>query len=344
MKPNALLLALLLAGGQAALAQCVATPSFYGRSTYYTPSTGGTLNCAFPDALAPGIPTVAVSDLRYGTTPATQADLCGACVEVTGPAGKKVFMVRDRCPECAANQLDIQASALHYVGYFGTFDGKNATHFKVVACPLTAPVQFALKEGTNPYWSSVQVRNARYPIAKLEYRQSNGQYLALQRTQDNYFPLSGVGLAGRTATFRVTDNNGNAITETVKFSTITTPRQGPTVPGQHQFPNCATARAAFDPTAPLASPAHAEELVPSAHQLEVWPNPATSVVRLNWTDRNDEPMRVTIVNAQGLVVQRKDIKSLTAYALDTAELPNGVYHISLQAGSATNYAPLMVQH
>lgn len=340
MKSYALLFTLLLAGCQAALAQCVATPSLYGRSTYYTPSTGGTLNCSFPDALAPNIPIVAVSDLRYGTTAATQADLCGACVDVTGPAGSKVFMVRDRCPECASNQLDIEASALHYVGYFGTPDGKNDTHFKVVACPMTSPVQFALKEGTNAYWSSVQVRNSRYPIAKLEYRQSNGSYLALQRTQDNYFPLNGVGLAGHTATFRVTDNNGNAITETVKFSSTTTPRQGPTVQGQHQFPDCASHRALSG----AAAAAETGELVPSQHPLEAWPNPATNAVRLSWTDLNNEPVQVTIVNALGMVIQRQEVKSLDSYLVNTAELPDGVYHISLQAGKATNYTQLVVRH
>lgn len=343
MKPYVLLLALLLAGCQVALAQCVATPSLYGRSTYYTPSTGGTLNCAFPDALAPNIPTVAVSNLRYGTTAATQADLCGACVEVTGPAGRKVFMVRDRCPECDANQLDIQANALRYVGYFGTYDGKNPTNFKVVACPLLSPVLFALKSGTNPYWSSVQVSNARYPIARVEYRKGTS-YVTLPRTQDNYFPVDGVGLAGKTATFRLTDNNGNSITETVRFSTTIGSKQGPTVQGQHQFPNCAYARSALATTSPVASPANADELVPSQQKLEVWPNPATDAVRISWTDMNDEPVRVTIVNVQGVVVQRQEVKSLASYVVDTAALPDGVYHISLQAGKATNYTQLIVRH
>ena len=318
-----------------ARAQCVATPTLYGRSTYYTPSTGGTLNCAFPDGLASYIPTVAVSTLRYGGTPDTQADLCGACVSVTGPAGTRVFMVRDRCPECASNQLDIQASALTSVGYFGTFDGKNDTHFRVVACPMTSPVQFALKEGTNQYWSSVQVRNARYPIAKLEYRQ-NGAFVNLARTQDNYFPISGVGLAGKTATFRVTDNNGNSITETVTFSFTTSPRQGPTVQGQHQFPNCAYARngVAIAPDA----------LVPSTEKLTLWPNPATNAARLSWPAFNEQPVRVTVVNAQGLVLLQQDVKTLAGFELNTAAYPDGLYHVSLRAGQATNYTPLLVKH
>lgn len=356
MKPRVILfaLALGLGGAQQAQAQCKPSPNNYGHSTRNKFQAAHEQACGFPDGLR-GIPSVAISTSRL-----KGSQFCGACVEVTGYNANrtvygtpKVFMVRDECPECLVNQLDIDWQVgSQYIGRFnvptgvpGIRPGTSPTSFRVVPCPFRDPVQFALQNVANRYWSAVQVSNTRYVLQKLEYKY-NGVFVNLPRASYNYFPLNlpggSVDLHGKTVTFRLTDENGNSIVETVHFSTVITSNgyQGPLVAGQSQFPDCANHRALSG----AAAAAEIGELVPSQHKLEVWPNPATDAVRMSWTDLNDEPVRVTIVNAQGVVMQRQEVKSLAAYVVDTAALPDGVYHISLQAGKATNYTQLIVRH
>ena len=149
-------------------------------------------------------------------------------------------------------------------------------------------------------------------------------------------------LHGQTATFRLTDENENSIVETMDFSPVITANgyQGPLVAGQGNFPDCANHRALSGAEA-AAEPG---ELVPSQHKLGAWPNPATGVVRLSRTDLNNEPVQVTIVSAQGMVVERRLVESLSGYEFDTTTLPDGVYHVSMQAGKATYYTKLLVKH
>ena len=356
MKPYVTLfaLALGLGGAQQAQAQCKPWSNIYGHSTRNHFQAAHEQACGFPDGLR-GIPSVAISTSRL-----KGSEFCGACVEVTGYNANntvygtpKLFMVRDECPECLVNQLDIDWQVgSQFIGRFnvppgvpGVRPGTSPTSFRVVPCPFRDPVHFALKNDANRYWSAVQVSNTRYVLHKLEYRH-NGAYVNLPRASYNYFPLSlpggSVDLHGKTATFRLTDENGNSIVETVHFSTVITANgyQGPLVAGQGNFPDCANHRA----LAGAEAAAEPGELVPSQHPLEVWPNPATGTVRLSWTDLNNEPVQVTIVNAQGMVVEQRLVQSLSAYEFDTTTLPDGLYHVSMQNGKATNYTKLLVKH
>ncbi|MBC8085411.1 MAG: T9SS type A sorting domain-containing protein [Hymenobacter sp.] len=343
---------LLLGGTFQTLAQkCAPSPTYTERSTYYEPKQDGSLNCAFPANFAPTIPTVAVSTLRYGTSGANNAQLCGACVEVKGPRGKYVFMVRDRCPDKICNDdpnmLDIEKKYLSKVGDFGTFDGRNRVSWKVVACPLNSSsrIQFALKAGSNQWWSSIQVRNARYPITKVEYRLSNGAYRRLTRTQDNYFVLDGIGVVNRPSAFRVTDRNGNAVlsANVVLRAAAGSQRQGPTVQGQRQFPLCTANRAALDEeeeSAELSVQAPGTE----QQELRMWPNPAANAVQFAWEEFNESPIQLMVINAQGLVVLQQQVAKLAGYQLDTRALPAGLYRVSLQAEGKLTTKQLLVQH
>lgn len=343
--------ALLLGGTSQALAQkCAPSPTYTERSTYYEPKKDGSLNCAFPADFAPTIPTVAVSTLRYGTSGANNAQLCGACVEVKGPRGKYVFMVRDRCPDKICNEdpnmLDIEKQYLSKVGDFGTFDGRNLVSWKVVACPLNSSsrIQFALKAGSNQWWSSIQVRNSRYPITKVEYRLSNGSYRRLTRTQDNYFVLDGIGVVNTNAAFRVTDRNGNTILSSniVLRAAGGGQRQGPTVRGQQQFPLCTANRAALEEEGSAELSARAPDT--EQQELRMWPNPATSAVQFAWEEFNESPIQLTVINAQGHVVLQQRVAKLAGYQLNTSTLPAGLYRVSLQAGGKLTAKQLLVQH
>jgi expansin (peptidoglycan-binding protein) len=73
--------------------------------------------------------------------------------------------------------------------------------------------KYHFKEGSSQWWTAVQIRNHRNPIAKLEFLDTNGQFVAMERQEWNYFLRPGMnqGLGPGPYTFRVTDSYGNEL-------------------------------------------------------------------------------------------------------------------------------------
>lgn len=66
----------------------------------------------------------------------------------------------------------------------------------VARVTLTELIRYHFKEGSNQWWTDVQVRNHRNPIAKLEYYNGN-QWVAVPRTDYNYFVQTNPGMGAR---------------------------------------------------------------------------------------------------------------------------------------------------
>ena len=69
---------------------------------------------------------------------------------------------------------------------------------------------YKYKDGSTQYWCAVQVRNHRYPIAKLEYLNQSGEFIELPRRNYNYFEAE-AGLGKGPFTFRITDIYGQVV-------------------------------------------------------------------------------------------------------------------------------------
>ncbi len=193
---------------------------FKGEGTYYQYSGGG--NCSFPEPYS----------TRYsGALNAAQyqgAVLCGACAEVTGERGTLLVSIEDQCPECKMGDIDLEQEAFPFIA--DPIKGRVPISWKVVPCPVEGPVSFYAKEGTNPYWAEIQIRNHRNPIATLELL-TDGNFVALTRQNYNYFTApEGLGVSPHT--FRITDSFGNVILKTIQGIFAET-----LVEGQHQFPD-----------------------------------------------------------------------------------------------------------
>ena len=72
---------------------------------------------------------------------------------------------------------------------------------------MAGNIAYHFKDGSNPWWVAVQVRNHRNPLAQFEVLQ-NGGWASLPRQQWNYFWRAPVWAAGRSPS-RVTDVFGN---------------------------------------------------------------------------------------------------------------------------------------
>jgi hypothetical protein len=96
--------------------------------------------------------------------------VCGECVAVTGPKGSVTVRIVDLCPECEPGHLDLSQQAFAQIADVSA--GKVPITWKVVPCSVTGNVEYQIKDGSSQYWTAIQVRNSRLPVAKLEWMQS----------------------------------------------------------------------------------------------------------------------------------------------------------------------------
>jgi expansin (peptidoglycan-binding protein) len=74
--------------------------------------------------------------------------------------------------------------------------------WQVVSPDLTGPIAYHFKDGSNQWWTAVQIRNHRNPIARLEYLDVGGQWITVPRTSYNYFVQTNPGMGPGPYTFR----------------------------------------------------------------------------------------------------------------------------------------------
>lgn len=201
--------------------ECASEPTHSGDGTYYAADGSG--NCSFDPS----------SDLNVGAmnhTDYAASAVCGECVKVDGPLGSLVVRIVDQCPECQPGDIDLSAEAFAKIAK--PEDGRVDISWKVVSCGYDQPIQYHHKDGTNPYWSAIQIRRANNPIAKVEAK-VGGAYQAGVRADYNFF-IFDQGLGDGPYALRVTDIYGNVVEDAaVPFAENTT------FDGAAQFPPCA---------------------------------------------------------------------------------------------------------
>jgi expansin (peptidoglycan-binding protein) len=157
---------------------------------------------------------------------------CGACADVTGQDGKMVRVrIVDECPDCEKDQLDLHPDAFAELAPKSV--GRIPISWTFVACDAVGPVSYKYKDGSNPYWTAVQVRNSRYPISKLESSKDGSTWTLAQRQDYNYF-LNSSGFGPGTSQVRITGVNGDTL-----LDTLPEVQASLEVMGQAQFPAAA---------------------------------------------------------------------------------------------------------
>ncbi|RII84803.1 hypothetical protein DZF92_17070, partial [Clavibacter michiganensis subsp. insidiosus] len=171
--------------GPAGSASAVAAGS--GRATHYSLGPDGSTtngNCSLP-----AIPTdrldVAVSPDDYAGSSA-----CGTYLDVTGPRGTVRVEVVDLCPGCEHGHLDLSEEAFRAIGDVDA--GIVPISYSPVAAPAVPPLAFLVKDGSNPYWTAIQVVDAGTELRSVEVRAGAG-WIPLSRTTYGDRVASGLG-------------------------------------------------------------------------------------------------------------------------------------------------------
>ncbi len=192
-----------------------------GIATFYDADGSG--NCSFDKSSDLDVAALAMPLYAKSAS-------CGACLRVTGPKGSVTVRVVDSCPPCEKSGVAIDLSASAFAKIAEPSKGRIDVRYQQVSCSAPGNVSYHFKDGSSQWWTAIQVRNHRLPIAKLEY-EKNGGYVAMTRESYNYFVAeSGVGKQA-SLKLRVTATNGRSFEETL-------PGEIPsdkTVPGEHQF-------------------------------------------------------------------------------------------------------------
>jgi expansin (peptidoglycan-binding protein) len=176
-----------------------------GEATYYDADGGG--NCSFDPS--PG-------DLMVGAMNQTDyrnSLICGAYIQVNGPKGAIVIRIVDRCPECPAGNIDLSREAFAEIA--DLVQGRVPITWKLLSPALSGPIVYRFKDGSSKWWLAVQIRNHRNPIWKVEFRDTDGVFKALERQEYNYFvePDGHSGPVPESLTLRVTDIYGHVLTD-----------------------------------------------------------------------------------------------------------------------------------
>jgi expansin (peptidoglycan-binding protein) len=156
--------------------------------------------------------------------------VCGECVSVTGPKGTILIRIVDLCPECPVGNIDLSPQAFALIGDIPL--GHVRITWQRVSCDVSGPILYHFKDGSNQWWTAVQIRNHRYPIYSLEYRTPQGAFKQVNRTEYNYF-VEPSGMGAGPYTFRVTDIFGQVVLDTSIVHA-----ENASVPGRSQFPPC----------------------------------------------------------------------------------------------------------
>jgi len=199
---------------------CVDPVDHTGDATFYAADGSG--NCSF--APTGDLMVGAMNHVEYA-----DSATCGACVHIVGPSGEATVRIVDQCPECKVGDIDLspQAFSLLAAKELGRVD----IHWKYVPCDVTGPLVYHFKEGSNPWWTAVQIRSSRYAIDKLEFKK-DGHYLNVNRLDYNYF-VADEGMGPGPYEFRVTDVKGHSV-EDVGIPFV----EAGDAPGAEQLPVC----------------------------------------------------------------------------------------------------------
>ncbi len=154
---------------------------------------------------------------------------CGTCARITGPSGEVTVRIVDRCPECPAGDIDLSPQAFEKIAEISK--GRVPISWQYVPCSVSGPIVYRFKEGSNQWWTALQLRNHKHGIAKLEYEGPSG-FVEVQREEYNYF-VEAAGMGPGPYTLRVTDVYGNVLTDTGIAHV-----EAGEVSGAAQFPDC----------------------------------------------------------------------------------------------------------
>jgi hypothetical protein len=139
---------------------------------------------------------------------------CDACIQVQTAAGKSALLRVVTYGDTTTNSIDVSPEAY---AILNTGEYPRAMTWQFAKCPDTGPILYEFQTGANEYWTSLWVRNARVPVAKVEVRSANhAQPIALMRGSDGTL-TDGSGFGKGSFTLTITGVDGATVSDTFNW-------------------------------------------------------------------------------------------------------------------------------
>jgi expansin (peptidoglycan-binding protein) len=146
----------------------------------------------------------------FGGVPSV-AGFCDACIWVTTPTGKSDMLRVVTYGSTSNNSIDVSQTAYNVLN---TGEYPRTMTWQFAECPDTGPMTYEFQTGSNAYWTSLWVRNARVPLSKVEVQSANhASWTAMQRGSDGTL-TDGSGFGTGKFSIRSTGVDGQTVTDT----------------------------------------------------------------------------------------------------------------------------------
>jgi expansin (peptidoglycan-binding protein) len=139
------------------------------------------------------------------------AGYCDACIAVTTAKGKSAVLRVVTYGDTTPNSIDVSPQAYDILNS-GEFP--RTMSFRLTQCPDTGKLMYEFQTGSNEWWTSFWLRNARTPLTKVEVKSANhASFVALQRGTDGTL-TDGGGFGKGPFTIRATGLDGQQVEDT----------------------------------------------------------------------------------------------------------------------------------
>lgn len=98
------------------------------------------------------------------------AGYCDACIYVTTDAGKSALLRVVTYGDTTPNSIDVSPAAFEVLD---SGEYPRAMSWQLARCNDTGAIRYELQTEANPYWTSLWVRNARVPLARVTVTSAN---------------------------------------------------------------------------------------------------------------------------------------------------------------------------
>ncbi len=133
------------------------------------------------------------------------AGYCDACIRVETAKGKTAILRVVTYGDTTANSIDVSPEAY---AILNSGEYPRAMTWQFAKCPESGAILYEFQTGSSEWWTSLWVRNARAPIAKVEVKSANhASYVALTRGSDGTLTDAG-GFGKGPFTLRITAVDG----------------------------------------------------------------------------------------------------------------------------------------
>lgn len=139
------------------------------------------------------------------------AGYCDACIFVTTAKGKSALLRVVTYGDTTPNSIDVSPEAY---ALLDSGEYPRSMSWQFAKCPDTGKVIYEFQTGSSEWWTSLWVRNARVPLAKVEVKSANHpDFAELQRGGDGTL-TDGGGFGNGSFTIRLTGIDGQQISDT----------------------------------------------------------------------------------------------------------------------------------